>query len=363
MEGNILSKGIAEVYVMKDMLLMLSECKEKREVLELEENKLEKSIISKEKLVEDEVSSTLKKRREEIELTYNKHLEVVRDKIKKIKNKKEKSKKEKIKERIESETKELRGEFKALQHNAKAKVKEHKLPSICKHNLFYSLYMPKFLNDFITIAILLLLLLYVIPCGIYFLLLPTQRITYLVGIYIVIVLIPGSIYMLIENKIKDRYITSLKEIQEIRGNIRINKKNQKKIIRAILKDKDESIYDLDTFNKELQELNKELDIITKEKEDAIKAFDEESKHVISKEIKARYEDELKNLKNLSSKTMEDRKALEERIKTVSLNIANSYEVYLGKELMNVEQLDKLATIMKEKQLRTISEGIASMKEE
>lgn len=363
MEGNILSQGVAEVYVMKDMLLMLSECKEKREELEIEENKLEKSIATKEKMIDEEVNSTLKKRKEEIESTYNKQLEDVKTKIKKIKGKKEKSKNEKIKERMEYETKELCEEYKSLQHHIKTKIKEHKLPSICRYNFFYSFYMPKFFGDIVSIFILLFVLLYMIPCGIYFFLLPVQRITYLVGIYCAIVIIPGSIYMLIENKIKDKYIVVLKEIQEIRIQMRSNKKQEKKIKRNILKDKDESVYDLDTFNKELQYLNEEQNTIAEEKAKAIKTFEEETKHIISNEIKARYDEELISLKNQFLDTTNKRKAMEERIKTVSLNIANSYEVYLGKEIMNVEQLDRLASIMKEKQLNTISEGLIGMRDE
>lgn len=363
MEENVLSQGVDEVHVIKEMLVSLNECKERWDFLEVEEKRSEKNIAGKIKLIQEETISTIKKRKDEIEAAYNDQLDKTKIKIKKTRSKKEKSKSVKVNERIQIETKDLNEEYHVLRQNWLGTVKENKIPSICKFNLFYSLYMPKYFSDFLSIFIVLLFLLYLIPCGIYFLLLTDQRIIYLVGIYSGVVMIPGSIYMLIENTVKDKYISYLKEIQILRGKMKANQKEKKKIIRKIGKDKDESVYDLNNFDEMIDSLNKELNSIDIEKGESLKVFEEQTKLVIGNEIKGRHEEELNQLESALKSAQKEKKEIEERIKTISLHIANTYEVYLGKEMMNLEKLDKLSDLMKEKQLSTISEGLTAMEEE
>lgn len=358
MENNVLSQGISEIYVIKDMIAELNDSKEQRDSLETEEKKAEKNIAIKEKSVQDEVTSTIKKRRDEIEIAYNDQLEKTKIKIKKIKSQKEKSKSVKVKQRIELETADLSGAYDLLQQKKKEKIKENKLPSLCNLDLFYTLYMPKFVSDFVRITLILIVLLYAIPCGIYFFLLPVQKIVYMVVLYIGIVVVFGSIYMLIERNVKDKYSPILKELQILRGQIRENVKEQRKMKRAILKDKDESPYELNNFDEAIETLNVELNSVEKEKADALTTFDQQTKEVISNEIKGRHEEEITALKTGLSAMIEDKKHVEEKIKRISLHLANTYEVYIGKEMMTPDKLERLATIMKEKELSTISEGLA-----
>lgn len=363
MEENVLSQGVDEVHVIKEMLVSLNECKERWDLLEAEEKRSEKNIAGKNKLIQEETINTIKKRRDEIEAAYNDQLEKTKIKIKKTRSKKEKSKSVKVNERIQIETKELNEEYHVLRQNWLGIVKENKIPSICKFNLFYSLYMPKYFSDFFSIFIVLLFLLYLIPCGIYFLLLTDQRIIYLVGIYSGVVIIPGGIYMLIENTVKDKHISYLKEIQILRGKMKANQKEKKKIIKKIGKDKDESVYDLNNFDEMIDSFNEELNSIDIEKGESLKVFEEQTKLIIGNEIKGRHEEELNQLELALKSVQEEKRKIEERIKTTSLHIANTYEVYMGREMMNLEKLDKLSDLMKEKQLSTISEGLAAMEEE
>lgn len=359
MENNVLAQGISEIYVIKDMITELNDSKEQRDTLETEEKKAEKNITTKEKLVQDEVTSTVKKRRDEIEIAYNDQLEKTKIKIKKIKGKKEKSKSEKVKQRIELETADLSAEYDLLQQKRKEMIKENMLPSLCKGDLFYTLYMPKFVIDFVRITLILIVLLYAIPCGVYFFILPVQKIVYMVVIYIGIVVVFGSIYMLIERNVKDKHSAILKEIHVLREQIRGNLKEQKKMKKAILRDKDESPYELNNFDEAIENLNVELNAVEKEKADALTTFDQQTKEIISNEIRGRHEEEIRLLKTGLSTMVEDKKNVEEKIKKISLYLANNYEVYIGKEMMTLDKLDRLATIMKERELSTISEGLAA----
>jgi hypothetical protein len=361
MESNILFQGVSELFVVKDIIVELNENKEKRDNLELDERKLEKVVTLREKSISDEINGTTKKRKEEIESAYDVQADKIKAKIKKIRNKKEKSKSKKISERIELETEDLKAEYKEISLKVKDILREYNIPSFCNSNLFFSLYLPKGFGDFFRIFICLLIALFILPCGIYFYILPVEKIFYLVLVYVVIVVILLIIYMLIENYVKDKHIIGLKEIRVLRSELKKNKKKQNKVIKSIKKDKDESIYKLENFDQELQELDKELEVINEQKRESLVVFDNTTKYEISNEIKSRYVEELEAFKVDLDNVIKERKQLEERIKTTSLNVANTYEVYLGKEFMTVEKLETLATLMKDNELKTVSEAIALYK--
>lgn len=362
MEGNILSGGIKDLNDIKNKLLELKDYEEKNDALNAEEAKLEKSIKSKEKTIAEEIAGTSKKRKEEIETTYDEQLEKTSARIKKIRNRKEKSKSEKITERIQIETADLREEYLLTAMDIKTIIKQNKLPSICKTRLFFSLYFPKGTGDILVIILLLSTILLILPSAIYTFLLPENNMFYLIMVYVAIVIFFGGTYMLLDANIKNKYMDSLKKISKLRQNLRFNKRRQKSIRNVILKDKDESKYGLDNFNQELIEMDNERDIISQQKKDALSLFENTTRFVIGEEIKARHQEELTALKKDYGKAYVEIKDTEEKIKNLTIELLNTYEAFIGKEFMNAEKLDALAEIMQEKQIGTISEAITYYKE-
>jgi len=356
-DGNILSGGIEVLQTIKGKVIELNSNKEKKESLLAAESKLEKEIQSKEKALTDEIVSTTKKRKEEIESTFNSQIDNLRSRVKKIRGKKEKSKSAKVKERIALETADLREEKKQMVRETKSIFKQDKIPSFYNSRLFYALYLPKGIGDFFIILLTLLIILLGIPSLIYFVILPVEKLVYLLIIYVLSVILFGVPYMLIENNIKDKHIEAIRKVRLIRSNITANKKQQNKIKKKILKDKDESKYDLDKFNNELQELEEEINSITEKKQDALTLFENTTRFVIGEEIKLRYAEEIKALKDEYDNTYNEIRMLEENIKNLIMEISSNYEVYLGKEFMSIEKLDMLADVMSDNGLSTISEAI------
>lgn len=362
MESNILSGGIEEINNIKEAIQDLNGFKDKNDILNSEELKIEKNIKLKEKAIFEEILSTTKKRKEEIEATYNDQIEKVRVRMKKIRNKKEKSKHKKVLERIEIETADLKEEHRRFELDNKDILKQNKIPSFCDSQLFFALYFPKGTIDIFIIIMTLTLVLLAIPCTIYFLLFSQESMVYLISIYAATVLLCGGAYMIIDNTVKDKKKEALLKIRHIRDNIQLNNKKRKLVKKHILKDKDESLYGLETFNKELQDSENELNSIIQLKNDALTIFENTTKFVISEEIKGRYQEELSNEKIEYTRIYQEIKQTEERIKYLAMEIANKYEVYLGKEFMSVDKLDLIADIIKNRNASTISEAIALYKE-
>ncbi len=362
MEGNILSGGLQDLNGLKDILSELNSYKDNNDVLASEESKLEKAIKNKEKAIADEIAGTTKKRKDEIEATYNDQLEKTRARMKKIRGRKEKSKSAKISERIETETSQLREEYRQLVLDNKAVLKQNKLPSFCNSRLFYSLFLPRGMGDLAVIIMTLVVILLIIPCTFYFYVIPEENMVYLILIYFITVIFFGGIYMLIDNNIKDKHMEAIKRIYRGRTQINENKRKRDKIRKHILRDKDESQYGLDNFDQELSDLDNELTAITEQKKEALSVFENTTRLVIGEEIKARNQEELNALKKQYGEVYVEIRETEDKIKNLSMEIANHYEVYLGKEFMTLDKLSILSDIMTDNGLQTISEALSYYKE-
>lgn len=356
--SNLLSGGVDVLNEMKEKLLELHEYQAKHDTLISEEEKLEKSIHNVEKTVEEEIESTTKKRRQEIDDTFDKQLDKTSAKMKKMKEKRDKRKDLKVSERISEETAPLREENHRLRLEAKTLFKQQHVPAFCNTKLFFALYFPKFFEDILIIVCTLLLTLLIIPCSIYFFVIPQDGILYLILIYIITVIFFGGIYLLIENLTKDKHTVEMKQVGGLRSQIRTNRKKMKAIERDIKKDRDESSYGLENFDEELARLDKEAVEIAEQKKDALLLFENTTSQLIASEIRSRHEETMAGLKaDYDLTTVEVSKA-EDKIKALTIKIASEYEPFLGKDLMTLDRLDALMNIIQAGNAETVSEAVA-----
>ena len=360
MEGNfnILAGNIDTLNEIKESLLELQGYQTRYDNLTEEEEKLEKTIQTVQKVVADEIASTTKKRRQEIEDTFDKQIDKTRARIKKIRDKRDKRKTSKVSERIFEETTPLREENNRLKLEAKTIFKQKHVPAFCNTGLYYSLYYPKYLGDISVILITLLLTLFLIPCGIYFLVLNEDRILYLILTYIASVIVFGGIYLLIGNLTKDKHPEAMKQVGSLRSQIRSNHKKMDTIGRSIKKDRDESRYGLENFDDELTRLGSEEAEIATQKKDALLTFDNSTSQVIATEIMVRQEEKLAALKEDYESACDEAGRAADKIKALTIKIASEYEPFIGKDLMSPDRLDALSNIIQAGNASSISEALA-----
>ena len=163
MDNAILHGGVDELNVIKEQVLELSGMQERNEELLREELRLEKLIASKEKDMNDEMETTLKKRKSELVSAYESQLGTLNARNKKIKAKKEKDKGAKVTERIEDETAELRDRNKELSLEIKTRMKADKTPRICNTTLFYAFFMPRTAPEILLFILGMLIVFLAIP--------------------------------------------------------------------------------------------------------------------------------------------------------------------------------------------------------
>lgn len=358
MEGtNLLLGGIDTLNKMKEHIQELEGYKEKNKELQLEEKRYETELNEKKKSLQEELNTTIKKRKEEVMDTFDQEIDRAKEKKKKVKGKRDKLKGAKVSKRIESETAVYYEENRQLKEESKKIFKQNHVPKRYNNKLYYALFLPSSMSDIIVIALFALIFFLVIPCGIYFRLMKESKTIYLAAIYFVIIVVVFGTYIMINNKSKGKYREIILQVKQLRNLQKSNKKKMKATKKAILNDKDESNYGLDKFNEEMKGIEENIADIEQRKKEALANFEEVTKLVISTEIKGKYEEELHQLTSYYDRIHEEINYIDHKIREMSLEMANHYEAFLGKEYMSVEKLDQLIHIMETQNISTISEAL------
>lgn len=359
MEGsNLLTGGVDELNEIKEYLLELRGNQANSKSRLEEEERLERSINALEKAIAEEIQATAKKRRDEIEEAFDRQLDKTWAKVKKIKEKRNRKKSSKVSERIAAETASLRAENNRLKLEAGSIIGQRRMPSFCNTKLYYALYAPSCFTDLLIIAAVLAITLLAIPCGIYFLVLSEERILYMVIIYVVTVLFFGSLYLAVGNRTKGKYSAELLEIKDIRSSIRANRKKIGVIKRNIKKDRDESLYGLQSYDNKLAELDREAADITNRKKEALETFENSTKQIIASEIQEANKEKLSGLRTEYDRACEESKKAEDMIKALTIKLAGEYEPFIGKDLMTLDRLESLTNIILAGNAANISEAVA-----
>lgn len=359
MNNAILHGGIEELNTIKELVIELTGYQEKNAELLKEEVRLEKLIAGKEKDLNDETESTLKKRKSELIATYETQLSTLNARNKKIKVKKEKDKSVKMSERISEETAGLREKNKELILEIKTKLRTEKTPGICNTTLFYALFMPRNIGEFLIFILSLMVLFLAIPFGIYLLFFAEKfGELALAIIYVSMILLVGSAYLAINNKVKEPHIDTIRAIRLLRNQYRRNNKNIRDIQKGIKKDADESAYGLEQYDNELKEIAAEINRVTEEKRQAINTFESETAAQIKEEIKGRYAEERTSLKTTYAEVCANQKEAEDKVKEYSLMMSKQYEAYLGKDMLTIQRLDKLISRINKGEAHDIGEALA-----
>ena len=359
MDNAILHGGIEELNTIKEKVLELSGVQEKNAELLKEETRLEKLIASKEKDMNDEMETTLKKRKGELVSAYESQLATLNARNKKVRAKKEKDKGVKISERIEDETAELRDRNKELALEIKTKLKADKTPKFCNTTLFYAFFMPRTLAEVLLFLLGLFITFLVIPFGIYLLFFAEKFSELALAIiYVIMILLVGSLYLAINNKVKEKHLDTIRAVRGLRNQYHRNVKNIRDIQKGIKNDADESAYGLEFYDAELEEINAEIQRVTEEEKEELNKFETATTTKIKEEIKGRYEQELNSLREKYAEASADQKKTEEKVKELSLMISKQYETYLGRDALTIVKLDKMIARIQKGEASDIGEALA-----
>ena len=187
--------------------------------------------------------------------------------------------------------------------------------------------------------------------------LPQQKILYLVGIYAGVLLIPGGLYMTIGNHIKLQYMEILREGRQILDQIHANDRKIRVITSTIRKDRNEAIYDLEKFDDEIARLQQELNDVSAKKKDALHTFETVTKNILQDEIEHTYRERLDRLKSQFEEVQSQLHDTAARVKEGRLKVAEQYGSHLGREFLDPFKISDLSELVRQGRAASVSEAI------
>lgn len=365
MAENVFDEKQDYIIAARDEVIKRDEYAANVDRMKQQNKKLSKNIASEEKSISDEIATTIRKRRQEIQSTYDDRLDDNRARKKKVANKRDKKKEERMDKRYHEETKGLRESDKDLQVEMQTLLRKYKLPSFCGKKLYFALFYARNVKEF-GLKILSFLIGF---CGIpglvtilvKKLVLDTKKdinvafwcALVAAGTFILLLLIYFAIY----SRTKIKHMDALTQARSIRDKMIANKRQAKAIRHSISKDHDDSQYNLDAYDEKLDNLDAEADAIGKEKQEALRTFEEETTAMITEEINNRRLHALEALKEEKANLENEVAAEEKRFSDQTLLVANKYAAVLGEDLCRQDKLEELIAIMQEGQAETVSEAI------
>ncbi|RGY97693.1 hypothetical protein [Clostridium sp. AM58-1XD] len=338
-----------------DHIAFLTEAREKLEELELlkdrekqlkaDEIRLEKVLESEKKTVNDNIAATIKKRREEINSSYDKEIAKGQDKLKKARVKREKAKSQGMKERIAEETADLHKENRDLKLQMKTMFQKNHVPAVCNSSLYYAMFFPRWFGEILKLLIAVLICFLAVPYGIY-LALPEKKTWMMVVICFLCVVIFGGLYIWISNRTKLLHMEVLRTGRTLRDQMHSNRKKIRVITSSIKKDRNEALYDLEKYDDEIARVEQELQDVANKKKEALNTFEQVTKMIISDEIANNARPRVDKLREEFQQVTAGTKELEGQIKDMTLFITDHYGTYLGNEFLNPLKIGELSEIIK-----------------
>ena len=370
-DNSLFNQGVDYLVQARDEIVSCNELDQRQKQLHEKSEKMKKVISQEDKSIHDEINATIKKRKGEIEDSYDRQLDDSRKKMKRAQDEKNKEKSDRIDKRVDVETAGAKEKSRQLKTEMKTLFKKNHVPGFCRSGLYYSLFMPKGFKEFMLLFLMIIIGLAGIPFGMYMLFSkvvlagkPIVEASYFMTLVIAITLvIVLGIYFLIFNLTKVRHRDTIAEGRKIRNQMRANEKNIQAIKNAINKDKDESQYELGEYDDRIQQIQEELDRIAQQKQGALTEIEQQTKQEITSEINGRRLGKLEDMKRQQEAVEAESVRVAGEVKQASLAITDKYAKYLGKNICKEEALNDIISIMETEQIDTISEGLAIYKGE
>ena len=297
--------------------------------------KMEKDLDAEERAVRTAVDSAAADRRGDLEKSFDDEITTLQQRLDRERASRDRAKTQGMEERIRQ---------------------AQKVPFFCQTNFFYAMYFPRTFREIFTFLLMFVIFFAAIPLGTWYFLLPERKTLYLVLIYLGVIVVFGGLYLGIGNMTKGKYLPALKEAMNYRRQMRLNGKKIRVITSSIRAERDDKVYHLESYDREIADIEHDLGEITARKKEALSNFEKETRKVIEDEISAQSREKIARLKEDIAELRGRVNYTEKVIKDRKIDIADRYESYVGRDFMTKERLKELESILAGGEAANISEA-------
>lgn len=343
---EILLGGEKELQELKKTLQEKERYKSVLDTLNADVEEQKEKIEKRKKEIEQEMNIEIKRQREEVAKPFYDEMAACEVEIQKVTDDRVKRRQELIDAMIREEA-ELYEKRKAnLEKQIKLIGQEEGVPAICTSRLFLAFFCPRSGKDALILISGILVLLLVLPMVLYFGIYGGDNRQMLTTIYLVLIVFFYTIYLLINNLVKDKYLVGLNKLLKLfeeREKLEAHRRQRVKELENI----PDSKLDLKEFDEELERLQAVLGELNSQKDLALVNFDSDERLQleIGKQVQEKYRTELDQMRIVLEDAIgaydkmqkEYNKFLDEK------NIEERYDhlIRMEREIFDTEVIDEL----------------------
>lgn len=316
--------------------------------------------------IETEMNLEVKRRREAVAAPFYEEIASCEVELQKALDERNRKREEIITSLIEEEEEMYQKRKENLENQRKLIGQTEGVPGICTTRLFLAFFCPRTGKDALILVIGLVVLFLVLPLTLYFGAYGGNDRQTLTTIYLVFIVVFYTLYLLINNLVKDKYlvgINKLLKIEEDLGKLEAHKKKREKELENL----PDSALDLSEFDEEVNRLQAVIEELNKQKDVAILNFDsDERRHIaIGQEVQEKYKPEIDHMNAVLEDTISSYQRMEQEYNRFldDRRIEERYGILLQVEpdIFNQTVIDELIFFLQHTDTENISKAIIKRK--
>lgn len=356
---EILSGGVPEIKEMIQKFNDRESCAIKINQASDLGKKLEKDLQQERDKTEEDVKKTLLQEQNKFTIEEDTKLNKKNKELKDVQIKRNKAKDKGVRNRIQAETSDLVEENKSLHRVVRKTLKENGLPTYCDSNWFYVMYNPIGLKEWLIRILVFFTGIFLLPYLVLKITDPFWFFKFLLWIFMDVIFL--AIYITIYLLSKDKDAGTLEEMREHRDKINENAKKIRLIKKDIKNDGDETGYNLQKFDSEIESLNKEICELTKIRDSKVAQFNDEKKQSVEDQVREQHQFTIENLQKKIEQQLEVCNDLKNQLNNIDQNISDSYEKEFTKQYTTKDVALRIMDLLENGSVSTIGEGFEIVK--
>ena len=297
MEESILHGGEKELLELKKTLQEKNRYNAVLDSMDAAVDEQKLNIEKRKAEIEKEMNQEVIRRREAVAAPFYTEIAACEAELKSALEERSKKRIELIAQIMQEENEMYEKRKENLENQRKLVGQTDGVPGICTTRLFLAFFCPRSGKDALILVIGLLVLFLILPLSVYFGVYGGNNRSMLTTIYLVFIVIFYTLYLLINNLVKDKYligINKLLKIMEDLDKLEANKKKREKELENL----PDSALDLGDFDEEVNRLQAVIEELTKQKDLAVMNFDSDERlHVaIGQEVQEKFKPELDHMR-------------------------------------------------------------------
>ena len=212
MEESILQGGEKELQELKKVLQEKNRYNAVLDSLDTAVDEQKLKIEQRKSEIEKEMNLEVKRRREAVAAPFYEEIASYEVELQKAQDERSRRRQELIDRMREEETEIYEQRKENLEKQRKLVGQEEGVPGICTTRLFLAFFCPRTGKDALILVIGLIILFLILPMAVYFGAYGGNDRQALTGIYLVFIVVFYTLYLLINNLVKDKYLVGINKL-------------------------------------------------------------------------------------------------------------------------------------------------------